>query len=172
MCRPPRPDHHHQLGLVVDLRAGAGDHDRIAVGPHRGGKLAEHDRLRRQRLAGLAGVVGVVQADADHLVGKRHRRHQPQTVQRHNLAPGGRLTGPLDAGGPLGQELFHAVGHGRVGPVEVDGSPVSQRGRSWSGGALVADQSHGGLLGVGGQRRDGNHTTGRMRMGSISRVFR
>ena len=74
MCLPASADHHHQLGLVVDLVAHRGQDDRTAVADQGGRILAEEDRLGRRRHAALGGVVAIVQSDADDLARVGHGR--------------------------------------------------------------------------------------------------
>src|SRR5690606_29153779 len=56
-------DEQHDLALVVEGLLGEG-HGLGVDPPHRRGRLEEHDRLRRERVAELARVRGVVATDA------------------------------------------------------------------------------------------------------------
>ena len=117
----PPADDHGQLGLVVDLlrlrgheHVGAGTDDRVVV-------LREQDRLLGELLAGLAGVVAVVEADADDLARPGHRGQQPQLGQRARRA-GGHALGA--EGQPVGQRRPHrhhrAVLDAPESPLERD----------------------------------------------------
>ena len=84
---PAEPaDDDGQLALVVDP---LGQRRRVGDGlpgtDHRGRRLEEDQRLVGHLAAHLAGVLGVVSADRDHLAGQ-HRRDQPDLGQRVTLA--------------------------------------------------------------------------------------
>src|SRR3989449_7611316 len=71
------PDHDAQLDLVVELDGLARSDDRVSGTVDGAGRLDEEQRLRRQRQAHLAGVVRVVQTDADDLADARERSAEP-----------------------------------------------------------------------------------------------
>ncbi len=76
------PDHHGQLGLVVQLLGEGGVADLVAGADHRGGRLEEGEGDVGHLVAQLAGVLGVVAAEGHDLVGE-HRRQQPYLGERH-----------------------------------------------------------------------------------------
>src|SRR5512132_231941 len=78
-------DDHGQLALEVDLAHPFGADDGVAGADHRGRGLEEDHRLGRDLVAQLAGVLGVVAADGDHLAGQ-HRREQPDLGGAEPLA--------------------------------------------------------------------------------------
>ena len=83
-------DHERQLRLVVDVVGVRGrQHDRLAAAAQRVCELREPHRRRRDVLPGLLGVVAVVQADADDLLGVGDRRAQLHVGQPNRLGGGG-----------------------------------------------------------------------------------
>ena len=84
-------DHDDELGLPVDGVAGEAHVD---VGSGDGGcELGEDDGLLRDRQSRLLRVVGVVQADADHLPRTRRRRAERRRRRRRRM-PGARRRRP------------------------------------------------------------------------------
>ena len=74
------------LGLVVDVvRVRRREDVGLAVADQRVGELGEPERIGRDVLAGLGGVVSVVQAEADDLLRVGHRRQQADPVERDAL---------------------------------------------------------------------------------------
>src|SRR6056297_2945824 len=90
-------DHDGELHLPVGLLRPARHDDRVVRAADGAGRLHEDDRLGRHLHAGLGGMVGIVEADADELAGAGHA---------------GAKTG---AGGDFGQ----VGGVGRAKPVEA-----------------------------------------------------
>ncbi len=90
------PDHERELGLVVDaVRMRRGQHDVLAAADQRVGELREPHRRLGDLLAGLFGVVAVVEPDADDLLRREDRRVQACGVQRDPLAGRRRLLAEL-----------------------------------------------------------------------------
>ena len=88
-------DHDAELDLVVDLLDALGVDDGV-VGVRDGGRrLPEQDRSLRYLLVLLLGVVVVVEADADDLVGPGDRRQRLDVRDRHRTV-GGRREFVLD----------------------------------------------------------------------------
>ncbi|MCY1222402.1 hypothetical protein D9M72_344920 [compost metagenome] len=64
-------DHHTELDLPVGLRRAERQHHVVVRAVQRAVGLQEHDRLGRQRHAGLGGVIGIVQANRHDLADTR-----------------------------------------------------------------------------------------------------
>ena len=74
-------DDHGELALVVDLGRDPRDLDGVARPDHTGALLVEPDLVLGARRPGLGHVRGVVEPDAEHLDGVRHRRAQMDLVE-------------------------------------------------------------------------------------------
>src|SRR5256712_5133070 len=72
------PDHRAELDLIVELHRVARAHDGIVGSADRARRLDEEQRLLGKLQADLERVVGVVEADADHLADPRQRASQPR----------------------------------------------------------------------------------------------
>ena len=126
----PAADHDRQLHLPVGLHGAAGEDEVVVRAAQRGRGLEEDDRLVGDLRAGLAGVVGVVEADADDLGGPGHAGAEPLAL-RHARGRGGVLARP-------GREPGEAV---RAEEALV---PVRAEGRGVDAGAVAEDEA--GLL--------------------------
>src|SRR4029450_1973558 len=69
------PDYNAELGFVIDAADAGRDANCLAGADDGGRRLDEEERFGRQRLADLAGVILVVEADADDLRGPDRRQH-------------------------------------------------------------------------------------------------
>ena len=130
-------DHHGELDLPVD-RAG-GDRDLVVRTRERGVQLREDQRVLRDVEAGLRGVRGVVETDAEDLP-RRGGRRADQRVDELDV------TGAVVAGGPL-LHLRPAIerlgGRGRKPPIaralHVDAATVGAHERHAPG---EVDEAH------------------------------
>jgi hypothetical protein len=104
----PRPDHHRQLALVVELAGVRRPHDVVARAGHRGDQLGEDHRLDRDRHPALERVGAVVVAHAEQLA-RAQRRRQAQVLQRHRVARLGGDARERVAHVAAVQRLHHAV---------------------------------------------------------------
>ena len=77
------PDHHRQLGLVIDPLGLPRQSDGLPRTDHRGAGLEEDHRLCRHLVAHFLGVLRIVASDGDDF-GRQHRRDQPHVSQRHD----------------------------------------------------------------------------------------
>ena len=73
-----RADDDSQLDLPVALHRTPGQHHVVVRPADRGGRLHEQDRLVRNGLAGLLGMIGVVEPDAEQLADTAHRAAEPR----------------------------------------------------------------------------------------------
>jgi hypothetical protein len=142
------PDHDAQLDLPVRLLASPRDEDGVVGTDDAVGGLHEHDRFRRNRHSRFLRVVGVVEADADHLPGPRDRSADPLAlrVDRRQVSLGGERLQPLDA--PAFEERAVEVAGVRR---DVQGAAVREKHR----GLLLADfadaqELHGSISGTAG----------------------
>ena len=105
------PDHDAQLHLPVGLFAAPGDEQGV-VGPHhRVGPFLEDDGFFRDGHPAFFGMVGVVQADAEHLAGPGYARGPP------------RIFGHIRQGGAALQEALQLP---QPAPVEKVAVPVME----------------------------------------------
>src|SRR5205809_2528280 len=81
--RRAAPDYDRQLHLPVQLGAVSRDEDVVVGTADRAGRLAEEDRLVRDRHARLASVVAIIEAHAHDLARSAQRRPQPHAVGAH-----------------------------------------------------------------------------------------
>ena len=85
-----RAHHDRQLDLVVEPLDDRRAADRAAAGDARARQLEEHHRRLGQLGAGLGGVRGVVEADAEDRARLRHGGQQRDIGERVRVAVGGR----------------------------------------------------------------------------------
>ena len=88
VAHPPADDH-RQLGLEIRPVRGEGNLNLQSVGDERRGRLEPEERFLRQRLAGFARVVGVIEAHGDDLGGV-HRGQGAQSFEGRRLLVEGR----------------------------------------------------------------------------------
>src|SRR5437870_1945933 len=74
------PDHRAEFHLIVKLHRVARAHDGIVGSADRARRLDEEQRLLGQLQAHLERVIGVVEADGDHLADPRQRASKPRAA--------------------------------------------------------------------------------------------
>ncbi len=112
---------------MVQFLAEGGVLDGVAGADHGGGRLEEGERDVGHLVAEFTGVLGVVAAEGDDLVGE-YRRQEPHLAQGH-LGAGELVVRERDALDDVEDELVRLVALDRAeGDVPVDGEPGDAHG--------------------------------------------
>ena len=121
------PDHHDELDLPVDVALGQLDHGILSHDRRR--ELRERHRQRVRRVARLGGVLGVVQADREHLSRARHGSAELLDVEGDGCRGCGirHRRGPFRERVPVVEQRLRVGAEATVGGSgDVDRAPVSE----------------------------------------------
>ncbi len=159
MCRPCLADHQHDLALIVELRGGARAHQRCVVADEGARRAHEHARIFRRVLAVLVlGIaVGIVDADADDLFRRGHRRQPDDVTERVIGRAAGGLFGEareLSCRDHLAQRrIVLGVARGEIDDAAIDDGAVADSTLDGKGGE--AREVHWYYYSLSSRRRPG-----------------
>lgn len=192
---PAAPDHHRQLGLVIQLRRRKMMHDVSAGRDDRGGWLREKDRAIRHLGAALRRMLGIVPAHAEDIssgtrngceesaflfrIGNaspgQHLEilgvHETPAVVKDSPDRGPALRPPLDqlehGRGKANPPLSPLKGQLGLDATKVEDSPVPDRPNPLTAPFLKGNQMHPGSLLDPSQMDNGSHRPSGFCAGSV-----
>ncbi len=144
-------DHHRQFRLEIELFGGPGPQQRRAIGDQRFMVALENHRVLADLAARLVRMLGIVDADADHLARLRYHRFQLHAGERvTGSGAGDEFPGPGQRGGIAQQR--GQIGDAVEPAAQFNHVVVDDRTETRLACVAIRNQIHTFVLGCAGGR--------------------